>query len=88
MRISASNVDINAMTFDQPRCHSRASGNPVRNVHTELFEGFIKNIIEWFDKLTMSGNNWIPAYAGMTSPISEMNCKVVTTTPLFSHSAV
>jgi hypothetical protein len=36
------------------RSHSREGGNPVKDVHPELVEGFIK-LNEWFDKLTMNG---------------------------------
>jgi hypothetical protein len=69
------------------RCHSRESGNPVRNVYPEFVEGFIKNIIEWFDRLIMSASDWIPGFAGMTSSKSGVILKNRLTKALFVDKA-
>jgi hypothetical protein len=76
-----------AMTCDTPRGHSREGGNPVQSVHPELVEGFINAAIEWFDKLTMSANNWIPAFAGMTTSMSIVESVDRTIAALFINEA-
>ncbi|MES1195644.1 MAG: hypothetical protein ABUL58_01705 [Steroidobacter sp.] len=55
------------MTQNQPQSHSRESGNPVRQVFIKQ-NGF---------GLQKKFNYWIPAFAGMTSSLFEVNTTAI-----------